>query len=423
MTKSTVVIIGAGVAGLMAGRMLHDAGYTVTLIEARDRIGGRVWTDYDLAPYPIELGAEYIHGANVLTWQWIKRYKLKTMEAEDDDSMYMHRNGKIQLFSDEAYEEWEEELWEVAEEWAESGEPEVDLHTLLELDDGDPETARWMNSLFAPDYGADLNQIGNKSFMEATYEDDGTEDGDFRLVDGYARLIERLATDLDIRLNTPVKHIQYAENNVQITTSTDDMIEADRVIVTLPLGVLKAGDVTFDPSLPDDKQTAIQTIGAGKVNKIILGFKEFFWQDNMNALFTTLDSQLWWRPGWGRKNEQPILTSFAGGQAGENQSQMSEAEAIENSLKDLSQVYGRDISKLLSFGKFINWGADPYSKMSYSFNAIGSAGMREILSQPVGKTLYFAGEACNPIRPGTVHGAMETGQHAAEHIISHDAKS
>lgn len=418
----SVIIIGAGAAGLAAGRTLHEDGFAVTLLEARERIGGRAWTSYDLAPYPIELGAELIHGASVMTWDLLKRYGLDARPLFPDESVFVKLNGVMQPYEDLIEEDWEEVIWEAAEAWFEAGKPDASLREVLDaagvLTDHNAELARLVNNIFAEDYGADLDKLGAAAFIEATFEDDGTEDGDFGLRDGYTQLMARLADGLDIRLNTPVKQIRYSPEGVHITTVDDTEFEAKYAIVTLPLGVLKAGDVVFDPPLPAEKQDAINNIGAGKINKLILTFKEAFWPEDMSAVFTALDSQMWWRPGWGRQGERPILTAYAGGSAGAVHSTMSEDQMVQYSLKHLAQVFGQDVSGLLVGAQFVNWGADPYSKIGYSFGAVGSAGMRATLAAPINDTLYFAGEACNPIRPQTVHGAMETGIQAAKRIGS-----
>ena len=422
MTSKTI-IIGAGAAGLAAGRLLHDNGVEVTILEARDRIGGRVWTSYNLAPHPIELGAEFIHGSSVITWDYLKQYGLDTLPPIEDRNVYAKLNGKIKRYEKLIKRDWEEDIWDASEAWFEDGNPDISLRTLMDkkgwLKDHNSEEARLINNTFAEDYGGDLDELGSEGFIEATFEGDGYDDGDFRLRTGYTRLMEKLVDGLDVRLNTPIKHIRYAKEGVRITTKSGEEFEVDRVIVTLPLGVLKAGDVTFAPVLPGDKLHAIATIGAGKVNKIILTFAEPFWKKGVSAIYTVLDSQMWWRPGWGRDDEQPILTAFAGGKTGAKHSAMSEDEVIKNSLEDLSNVFGKDVTRLFMKGQFINWGADPFSKMGYSFNAVDSAGLREVLAQPIDDTVFFAGEACNTIRPQTVHGAMETGIREAKRILFH----
>jgi monoamine oxidase len=190
------------------------------------------------------------------------------------------------------------------------------------------------------------------------------------------------------------------------------------VIVTLPLAILKSRDIEFSPVLPDAKIKAIQGIGAGKINKLMLGFKESFWKKKMAFLYTPLNSQIWWRPGFGYDNEAPVLMALIGGESGHRYSEMSEEEAIATGIHDLKQIFGKVVEKTFTWGRFINWGADPYSKMGYSYNPVGVTGLRKILAAPVNDRLYFAGEATNTIRPATVHGAIESGWRAADEVIA-----
>lgn len=417
-----VVIIGAGAAGLAAGRRLHDAGHDVTLLEARDRVGGRVWTDYDLAPHPVELGAEFVHGSSILTWKWLEKYGLHTLPTIKDRHIYASLGGVIKKFDRLVREDWEDEIWELAEAWLDDDQPDTSLRALLDnaemLQPHNAELARLINNVYAEDYAADLKHLGAVGLLQADYAGDNAEDGDYRVVEGYTRFMKALAASLDIRFHAPVAEVRYTNTGAIVTTSDGEQFSADHVIVTLPLAILQAGDVHFDPPLPANKQAAINTIGVGKVNKVILRFQQPFWKDKLSMIYTALDSQMWWRPGWGRNNEAPILTAFAGGAAAAAQSAISEDEAIANSLRDLEAVFSKDLSSNLESGRFVNWGADSYSKMGYSYNPVGIGNARKILAQPVAERLFFAGEACNTVRPATVHGAMETGFWAADAILN-----
>ena len=223
---------------------------------------------------------------------------------------------------------------------------------------------------------------------------------------------------LDIRRSTPVQRIQWGATGAKIFTE-QGILEADRVVITLPLGVLQAGDVTFDPPLPPEKLTAIQALGAGHVDKLILKFTEPFWPTEFGALATSLASQVWWRPGWGRDNEAPILTALIGGQAAENFEQMGEQAVIQAGLQDLETIFGvSNLAEKLVEGHFVAWGTDPYAKMGYSHVPVGAVGQREVLARSVENVLFFAGEATHTIRAATVHGALESGLAAAEEIMA-----
>lgn len=406
-----VAVIGAGAAGLAAARRLASAGLDVVILEARDRIGGRVLTSHDLAPHPVELGAEFIHGDQVITWDLLDELGLNhTLSAlEYEDSLVFYADGKVWPYPD-----WLSlpavEMLDAVDETVEWVAPDASLAEWW-----GSTIPRLVNNNFASDYGADLDQLGVQGYLEATYAGDG--DGDFRLEEGYSHLIEAMAAGLTIRLSSPVERIEYRENSATVVLP-NERLDVDAVVVTLTLAILKAGDVVFDPPLPAPKQQAVERLGAGKVNKLILKFDSPFWDANMEAILTELDTQIWWRPGWGRDREAAILTALIGGAAGERFSAMSEAEAIQAGLADLSRMFGvEDLADRLVEGRFINWGADRYSRMGYSYVPVGAAGMRAILAEPVGSTLYFAGEATEVSRPATVHGAILSGWRAAEEVL------
>lgn len=405
-----VVVIGAGVAGLAAAGRLRAAGAQVIVLEARDRIGGRVHTDHTLASHPIELGAEYIHGDGVITWNLLEAAGIRgTLPSfEHDRNLAVYTNDRLLRYR----QAFKLEGWALIERLENaSRRPRHDLSLADWLGGNIP---AWVNHTVAPDEGADLDQIGLMGYLSATYAGDG--EGDFRIADGYSRLVESLADGLDIRLNKPVERIAYTADSVMITTP-DETFQASAAVVTLPLGVLKAGDVVFDPPLPEAKRDAIHRLGAGLVNKIILKFDAPFWDESLEALVTELETQLWWRAGWGREAEAPILTALIGGRSGANLSTMTDDAAIQVALSDLSHMFRRDdlLARLVE-GRFVNWGADPYSRMGYSYVPVGASGERSVLAKPIGHALYFAGEATNVTHPATVHGAILSGWRAAREM-------
>lgn len=403
-----VIVVGAGVAGLAAARRLQMAGAQVLVLEARDRPGGRVHTDHTLASHPVELGAEFIHGDRVITWDLLRAAGIRdTLPAFQDDRLLgVFTGGRLLRYP----QTFDLDGWELIERLENaSRRPPRDL-SLADWLGGD--IPAWVNHSVAPDQGADLDQLGLMGYLDATYDGDG--DGDFRIAGGYRQLVEWLADGLDIRLNSPVERIAYTADRVTLTAN-GETFRADAAIITLPLGVLKAGAVTFDPPLPDARRDAIERLGAGMVNKIVLRFDAPFWDASLEALNTELQTQLWWRPGWGRADEAPILTALIGGRSGANLSQMTDDDALQIALADLSRMFRRDdLAARLVAGRFVNWGADPYSRIGYSYVPVGASGLRATLAQPVGRSLYFAGEATHVTHPATVHGAIMSGWRAAD---------
>lgn len=231
-----------------------------------------------------------------------------------------------------------------------------------------------------------------------------------------------IADEVEVRLNTVVTAINWDNNRVRIIASDGQEFEADKVVITLPLAVLKSNQVTFSPALPDAKLTAIQTLGAGHVDKLILKFDSAFWDDDFAGVDTTLPTQIWWRPGIERENDElAILTALIGGESAVQFEAMSEAEAIQAGLRDLEAMFGiSDLQGKLLEGRFIGWGSDPFSLMGYSYIPVGAKGQNEVLASPISDVLFFAGEATHETSFATVHGAIESGIRVADEIMALD---
>jgi len=424
-----IIVIGAGASGLIASYWLMEEGYDVTIVEARDRIGGRTWSDYSLAPYPIELGAEFIHGDQAITWDVLKDVGEGSLdEASGDTRIYY--DGSLQTpiglaFSQGLLDDPEELFGYAVFEWLAENDKDISVATLLDLMTAEdpalftPQFRQLMVNLITNQFAGSADKIGIAGLARA-YETETDGSGDFRLENGYSSIWNAIADGLDIRLNTPVVSIDWSGTPNVITTADGTTFEADRVVVTLPLGVLQSGNVTFTPPLPVEKQTAITSLGAGAVDKIILKFREPFWEEDVAFFLTTQNSRFWWRPGFERgKDEVPILTAFFSGEAAKFFENMSEADAIQAALNDLKIMFGRDdLGEHLVAGRFIAWGKDPYALMGYSYVPVGALGQRTILAQSVADSLFFSGEATHSEKSSTVHGAIESGIRVAEEIMN-----
>jgi monoamine oxidase len=416
-----VLIIGAGAAGLAAARSLVDAGVDVTVLEARDRIGGRAWTSYELASHPIELGAEFIHGENVATWQYIKRFGLTTIDPTPFLNVRALIGDRMLVQGDYLREPNALLVWRMhalAEERAKLGLPDASVtdaarasQSFFDREPTDIDMRLWTSQV-AQYYGADLDELGTGGLLEATYDGDGTL-LQFRVVEGYSALWAKLAEGIDVRLSTPVERIEWSADGAAVIAN-GETFEAKKVIVTLPLALLKENAIAFAPALPAEKLAAITALGAGFTAKVVLRFDEAFWPAEASFMFTTGDSQLFWRPGIGRPDEQPVLTAFFGGRAVRTFRESGDASAL--ALKDLERMFGMKLGARLQQASFIDWPADPWARMGYSFMPAGATGMRDVLAEPLEATLYFAGEATNRVRPATVHGAIESGLRAAREV-------
>ena len=422
-----IIIVGAGAAGIGAARRLKDAGHDALVLEARDRIGGRSTTAYDIAPFPVELGAEFIHGENVATWELIRRYGLTTIDRHTNFEWLYYYGGRIldqETFSATSGtgRQTFELLRPIAERWASSDMSDMSIEQAARSLPGvfpEPPTEEawqlWRNAI-AELASAEPDKLSVCALAESRYAGDGHLN--YRVIEGYSELWRRVAGGLDIRLRTPVTRVTWDGTGVTIEAD-DERYSAECVILTLPLGVLKTGMVAFDPPLPDDKLTAIERLGAGHVDKIILTFDERFWPERMGFLFTSLTSQLWWTPGFNRPVEQQaaVLTGFFGGAAAEHYEALG-ANAPLAALRDLEQMFGMPLEGRLRDARFVAWGSDSWARMGYSYVSPGAVGQRAKLATPLGGRLFFAGEASNVDRPSTIHGALQSGYRAADEALA-----
>ncbi|MDY6940164.1 MAG: NAD(P)/FAD-dependent oxidoreductase, partial [Cyanobacteriota bacterium] len=391
-TDYDTIVIGAGAAGLAAARTLHDARHSVLLLEARDRLGGRINTNYDFAPHPVECGAEYLQGENIVTWDWVRRYRLGTLPVFDEyQNQFAYLNQKLLPFKDWSIIPGMEVLDvmdgspidELLTEWIEDGKPDVSLAKFLSIHQVElsPEVRRILDHFLSGSYGANLDRLGVYGLAELTYVGDG--DRYFRLKQGHSHLLEGFAAGLNIRYATPVTRIRWSSSGIQIQTDTNKTYTARQVIITLPLSLLQENAVAFEPELPDAKLNAIQGLGVGHITKLILKFDRPFWSDKLESCLTTLDTQLWWRTGWQRNNEAPVLTAYTGATGADKLGKLGREGAIRAGLQDLEQMFEMPLAERLTDALFVDWQTDPYARMAYSYVPVNGTGLLSQLAQPV----------------------------------------
>lgn len=404
-----VVVVGAGFAGLAAARRLADDGVRVTVLEARDRIGGRAWTDTSLG-VPIDLGAAWIHGTdgNPLV-DLAAEAGARTVETDFYDALLFDEQGVVDASAVQAaFEAWGEIVEEIETLSENAGDKASVADGLAEVADLDNPLIAWnVRSSVVTEYAADPGNLALKWFGR-----EGELDGpDLILPGGYAQLAQHLARGLDIRRGAEVTRIAHDGTRAQIDTS-QGAVTADWVIVTVPLGVLKAGTIVFDPPLPETKRRAIERLGFGVLNKVVLAFEDPFWPESAD-MFGLVGRE---QPVADVLNGlsfagAPVLVALRGGDAARSREALSDREAIGEVLTamDAPEPTGALVTR---------WAADPYARGSYSFLAVGSspADLRA-LAEPVSERLLFAGEATHEEFFATVHGAYMSGLREAERIL------
>jgi monoamine oxidase len=418
-----IVVVGAGISGIAAARKLQDNGFKVTVLEARDRIGGRIFTDRSLGT-PIDLGAAWIHGSqgNPLT-NLSQEFKIKTVPTDYDNLMIYGLNQQpIKDSEMEKIEARYEQIIKRAKTEADNREQDVSVAKAIEpfwpRKEINSQQEKLLNVFFisniVTESGADLEQLSAWEWDE----DEAFEGEDLLFPNGYDQMIQELAKGLIIEREHQVTVIEYNEKSVTIKTN-QDTFKADAVIVTLPLGILKTGTVTFSPPLPQQKQRAIHRLEMGVLNKVVLKFPQRFWPAEVEMLgYLSPQPQnfsdfLNLYP----LTKMPILVALCGGSFAKSLEKLSDQTVQENIITLLRRVHGNKIPQPEAI-VITKWTSDPFSRGSYSYIPVGTpAKERDVLAQTVGERVFFAGEATSREYPATVHGAFLSGIRAAQQII------
>jgi monoamine oxidase len=271
----------------------------------------------------------------------------------------------------------------------------------------------WANAAGdSPEYldaAASLDEMGDTSAGE----------GDFRILEGYGKLIEALAEGLDIRLNTEAVAVEWGRKPIRVYTAAGEVFEADHVVIAVPLSLLQRGCVRFDPPLPADKQAAIDTLRVGPAIKMFYRFDTPILPPGIMALYSPHNPPMWWTPSGGREGTdgQQVMTGFASGDWARGLLALGEAGALEQGLRTLETELGKSLTPAKMHLQ--NWVADPYSLGGYSITPPGARGMREVLARQTADALFWAGEATgHKAEAATVHGAYLSGRRAAREILA-----
>ena len=413
----TTLVIGAGIAGLSAAYELTQAGESCVVVEARNRLGGRMYTNYDFAGFPLEFGAELIHGEHVVTWEWVRKLGLETFHwPKRDDSMIRLEDGRWMTMSEarrvvpgfEVTRTWD--LPDIPAEVGESWEAYLRRIGFSE------EQLRYVKRSFANSLGEDMRALSAVSVrVEAMDHSGGSED--FRVLQGYASIYRALADGLDIRLNTPITALAW-DDGVRAETADGQIFEADQTILTLPIGVLQANKVRFSPELPPAKRAAIEGLNAGPVMKMFYLFDEPV-TEGIAAIYSAQNPPMWWSPSFGRAGlKQQLWTAFMSGDWARELLALGEEGALRRGLETLRAELGKPEIEPVKM-HLENWPQDPYSLCGYSSTKPGHDGAREALGTPT-PPLYWAGEATAPHHQGvSVHGALLSARRAAAEILAH----
>ncbi|XP_021759847.1 lysine-specific histone demethylase 1 homolog 3-like [Chenopodium quinoa] len=493
-SKKRIIVVGAGPAGLTAARHLQRQGFSVIVLEARSRIGGRVYTDRSSLSVPVDLGASIITGveADVASERRpdpssliCAQLGLELTILNSDCPLYDIRTGqKVPPDVDEALEaEFNSLLDDMVFVVAKKGESA----TRMSLEDGLEyglkrrrqilsETDNGKYGILQPLTGTVNHEMGSEGYQSAEQnvgrngtlsplerrvmdwhfahleygcaallkevslphwnQDDiygGFGGAHCMIKGGYGAVVESIAQGLSIHLNQVVADISYgavgsegSDNSsykVKVSTFSGKEFSGDAVLITVPLGCLKAESIKFSPPLPQWKHSAIQRLGFGVLNKVVLEFPEIFWDDTVDYFGATAEHSdlrgrcfMFWNIQ--KTVGAPVLIALVVGKAAKEGQNISPSDHVNHALRVLRKLFGNTAVPDPVASVVTDWGRDPYSYGAYSYVAVGASGEDyDIIGRPVENCLFFAGEATCKEHPDTVGGAMMSGLREAVRII------
>jgi monoamine oxidase len=424
--RTDVAVLGAGVAGLRAARELRRKGFEVIVLEARDRIGGRILTHRDArVPLPIELGAEFLHGETPETDKILREAGAATLDRTGEQ--WRGGDGQLRPFPD---------LWTRIERVLgriDPGKDDRPFREALAAVRGTRDDRELALRFIEGFHAADPDRVSARSVTEAGANSGVQSAG--RVLSGYDAVPACLADGLDIRLGALVTDVEWRRGQVEITVSGGkERITARAAVVTVPLGVLQAppgdpGAIRFAPDPPRVRK-ALSRLAMGPALRLAFWFSELPWRkvkapEGENAshlafLHTPENAfNVWWSAYPVRA---PLAVAWSGGPPAAELARLSPEELRDRALTELARAIGlprRRLGSLVVDTWMHDWEGDPFSRGAYSYALVGGSEAAQELARPVEGTLFFAGEAADAQgRNGTVEGALTSGLQAAKKVAS-----
>ena len=417
-----VIVIGAGAAGLAAAAALSDAGRNVLVLEARDRIGGRIWTIEDAhSPLGAELGAEFIHGRSAAVLDLLQRANSIAVDAPASHWSKTDRGL-------ETAEDFFEEVRKLMEPAADL-EEDMSIAQWLEQPAARaaPEVARRHVRMMVEGFDAADPARASTLAIAAEWRGGTAQEAQFRPYGSYGPIMQRLADRLDpartrISFDCAVEEIRWHHGSVEVRAA-GNTYTAHQAIVTLPLGVLKGGEVRFTPALAD-KRDALGRLEPAHVVKAVLDFETAFWEQADNGRYR--QATFFHSPGapfptfWTSLPYRTTrLVAWAGGPKAEALADLDDEALARAAIASLEDIFGgNEVRARLNALRSHDWRGDPYARCAYSYVAVGGCGARGELARPLQDTLFFAGEATDDGDDATtVAGALASGTRAAREAL------
>ena len=414
--KVDVLVLGAGIAGLSVAHSLVDTELDVLVLEARDRLGGRVASDKHFAGFPVELGAEFVHGEHVATWEWIERLGLTTVHWNKLDDSWVRLADGRRLTMAEARAT--SPAFDLTRSWQLPPVPARPLESFahyLQRVGFDREQLDYVRRSFANAAGESLRHLDATAMLASIAGTEVTGGEDFRILEGYGALVEALGLGAEIATECVVTAVEVSDSGVLVEAADGGRFAAQLLVCTLPVGVLAAGDIEFRPGLPAQKEAALRGLGMGPVIKLIYRFAEGLTPAEIKAVYAAGRAPMWWSPSHGHEPDSHVWTALVSGDGAIDLLRRGEEGALDGALESLRRELGRPGLQPLD-AMLVDWVGDPYARGGYSHVRPGHHGAREALAEAT-PPLLWAGEAtAKEADAATVHGALGSGVRAAAEV-------
>lgn len=395
-----VGIIGAGISGLYLADFLKSNGHDVTVLEAKNTAGGRIQENKLFFSSPIDLGAQWIHGSNNELFKVVKKSKTPVYVDKKNENIKIYYKGEYR-------DDFPPEFYQLIKE-VENQTPLKNDQSVLEFAkkiNGDIDFLGLVENLLTDTATSaayfSLNEVSRMTKQLNPVDYQFTNGTMFSFIE--KRFISNLTNNLI--LNCSVASIDYSGKSIKVCDSNNSIFEFDKVILTVPITILKKGNIEFIPALPSEKVEAFKLIGMDKGLKLFLKFDQRFFD---HSIFNGQYAGYYIDPTKNQPSTQYLLASLVMGKKAELHYE-SRDKSIDNYLEDLDKIYSGKASKHFIDFLVQDWGNSSNIEGVYSYTKPGGAYARKIASQPISNKLYFAGEAMNTNKNyGTVHGAIET---------------
>lgn len=420
MATSEVIVVGAGAAGLAAAQRLMAEGLKVTVLEASDRAGGRIRSLEGFADFPVELGAEEVHGLENCLVPLVGEAGAELLRHETIHD-YIRYDGRLLSLEEARAGQDLREAFDFVADVSRYDGPAWTVEQCLVARHVPGHAWHYLDSRLGVEHGTTLDRLGMRGFVgyERNWQ---LREENYTVRQPYVRLLDPLLGVVkdSLRFGATVARIEWGGPKACVRLAGGGQLTADAVVFTGSVAVLREGGPEFVPVLPAEKREAVAAVGMDGGMKILMKFRKRFWPDDMYFLHSDTFLPQFWNPGKGRGGRAHVLTAFVSGTRADFLRHL-EVDLVEFALGELDRVFGERVATSNFKESYVaDWTTEPFIRGLYSFpSAQTEPRHREALAASLGGKLFFAGEATDTEgHSGTVHGAIASGRRAAGEVLA-----